>query len=199
MPRLDPPGSNDARCYHYPMRILIAAVVALLLAACSPEFDWREIRAVEHGWSALLPGKPVTMTRRIHLEALEVPMTMHGARVREAAFTVAVVDLPDDTPQTRATALAAMRAGMLRNIGATQPQVSTAQAGVVDPGGASLGRITVERVEASGTVQGRPTEMLAGFAAEGRRAWQWVVIGPALDREQASTFFDGFRVMRPAP
>jgi hypothetical protein len=198
IPRVDPPESDPARCYHYPMRILIAALVGLL-AACSPEFDWREIRSVEHGWAAMLPGKPATLTRRIHLEATEVPMTMHGARVREAAFTVAAVDLPDDTPQTRAAALAAMRAGMLRNIGATQPKASVMQVGVVDPGGARLGQITGERIEASGAAQNRPTEMFAGFAAEGRRAWQWVVIGPALDREQAQTFLDGFRVMRPAP
>ena len=181
------------------MRFLIAAVVALLLAACSPEYDWREIRSVEHGWSAMLPGKPATLTRRIHLEALDVPMTMQGARIQETAFTVASVDLPDDTAPTRAAALAAMRAGMLRNIAATAPRITSMQVAVLDAGGAPAGRLAAERVEASGVVQGRPSTLLAGFAADGRRAWQWVVVGPAVDREQAQTFLEGFRVIRPAP
>ena len=37
------------------MRLLTAALAAFLLAACSPEYDWREIRSAENGWSVLLP------------------------------------------------------------------------------------------------------------------------------------------------
>ena len=189
----------QARCYHYPMRLLTAALAAFLLAACSPEYDWREIRSAENGWSVMLPGKPATMTRRIRLETLEVPMTMQGAKVGETAFTVAVAELPDDSAQTRERAVAAMRTGMLRNVGAGATDPRPVQVPVVDPGGAALGRIAGERVEAVGAVQGRPTTLIAGFAAEGRRAWQWVVVGPAVDREQAQVFFEGFRVVRGAP
>ena len=131
------------------MRSLTAALAALLLAGCSPEYDWREIRSVEHGWSAMLPGKPASMTRRIHLQALEVPMSMQGARVQESAFTVASVDLPDDAQPTREAALAAMRAGMLRNIGATEPRTTPIQITVLDPGGKPTGKLAAERVEAT--------------------------------------------------
>lgn len=181
------------------MRFLTAVIAALLLAGCSPEYDWREIRSVEHGWSAMLPGKPASLTRRIHLEALEVPMTMQGARIQETAFTVASVDLPEDAQPTRAAALAAMRNGMLRNIGATESRVTPIQVTVLEPGGQPTGKLAAERVEATGTVQGRPSTLVAGFAADGRRAWQWVMLGPTVDREQAQTFLEGFRVVRPLP
>lgn len=176
-----------------------AAVPVILLAAlltgCSPEYDWREIRPVEDGWSAMLPGKPAKLTRRIHLEAIEVPMTMQGAKIGETSFTVAVADLPDDTPATRERALAAMRAGMLRNVGASESRSRAVEIPTIDAGGAATGRLPAERVEANGTVQGRPVTLLAGFAGQGQRAWQWVVIGPAVDPEQADVFFQGFRVI----
>ena len=172
-----------------------AALFAVLLTGCSPEYDWREIRPVEDGWSAMLPGKPAKLTRRIHLEAIEVPMTMQGAKIGETSFTVAVADLPDDTPATRERALAAMRAGMLRNIGASESRSRAIEIPTIDAGGAATGRLPAERVEANGTVQGRPVTLLAGFTGQGRRAWQWVVIGPAVDPEQADVFFQGFRVI----
>ena len=37
--------------------------------------------------------------------------------------------------------------------------------------------------------------MMAGFAAHGPRAWQWMVIGPAPDRDHAKTFLDSFRLV----
>lgn len=180
------------------MRLLWAAAVTALLSACSPEYDWREIRSVENGWSVMLPAKPASMTRRIRLDALEVSMTMQGSKVGETAFTVAVADLPDDAPQTRSGALAAMRAGMLRNVGAGVPESRPIQVPVVDPSGAALGRLDAERIDAVGTVKGRPMTLVAGFAGEGRRAWQWVVVGPEVDREQAQAFVEGFRVVRTA-
>lgn len=172
-----------------------AALFAVLLTGCSPEYDWREIRPVEDGWSAMLPGKPAKLTRRIRLETIEVPMTMQGAKIGETSFTVAVAELPDDSPGTRERALAAMRAGMLRNVGASEARSRPVEVRTIDAGGAATGRLPAERVEADGAVQGRPVTLLAGFAGQGRRAWQWVVIGPSVDPEQAEVFFEGFRVI----
>ena len=37
------------------MRALPAALAALALTACSPEYDWREVRSSQDGWIAMLP------------------------------------------------------------------------------------------------------------------------------------------------
>lgn len=57
----------------------MAALAAVLLGACSPEYNWREVRAADQGYVVMLPGKPASMTRTIQLDGLEVPMTMQGA------------------------------------------------------------------------------------------------------------------------
>lgn len=178
------------------MRVLIAALAALMLAACSPEYDWREIRTPDSGYAVMLPGKPASMTRTIRLDAIESLMSMQGAKVGETSFTVAVAELPDDSPATRESALAAMRAGMLRNIGGTESGARAVQVSRVDGTGAALGRVPATRVDAGGALQGSPVAMSAGFVAVGNRAWQWVVMGPAVDREQADIFLDSFRLIQ---
>ena len=181
------------------MRCVLAAT-ALLLSACSPEYDWREIRSHEHGYAVMLPGKPASMSRRINLDGLEVPMSMQGAKVGDTAFTVAVADLPDASPATRERALAAMRAGMLRNVGANGAgDVAAAVVPIGDAQGKALGAGQAVIVRAHGAGPAPPLSIAAGFTAQGARAWQWVALGPALDPDQTQTFLGSFKLLRAAP
>lgn len=181
------------------MKIIMAALAALLLGACSPEYNWRELRSAEGGHLVMLPAKPASMTRDIHLEEMPVSMAMQGARVGKTSFTVAVATLPDDSEATRAKAVAAMRAGMLRNIAGVEKSVRSVPVPLVDFGGAPVGTLPGTRVDAEGEVKGEPVTMSAGFVARSNRAWQWVVLGPAPDPEQVATFLDSFRLVVPAP
>jgi len=181
------------------MRLATAALAATLLAGCAPEYNWREIRSAELGYLVMLPGKPASMTRRILLGESEVSMTMQGARVDETSFTVAVAALADDRPATREKAAAAMRAGMLRNIAGSEQSSSSLEVPVVDAAGTRQGRETALRIEARGKAQGKPVAMLAGFATRGARAYQWVVLGPQPDPEQAKVFLDSFRLLQAGP
>ena len=196
------------------MRAALAVLAAATLAACAPEYDWREVRSTHDGWSAMLPGKPASLTRRISLDGLEVPMSMQGARVGETSFTIATAELPDDTPATREKAVAAMRAGMLRNIGAGAapaagapsaagvppatgvPPAPDLRVPVIDAAGTRVGEAGGWSLRASGNTQGRTMHMHAAFAARGARAWQWVVLGPEVDDEQARTFVGSFRLLQ---
>ncbi len=54
------------------MRVVTAALAAILLAGCAPEYNWREVRSAEQGYLVMLPGKPASMTRRILLGESEV-------------------------------------------------------------------------------------------------------------------------------
>jgi hypothetical protein len=176
-----------------------AAAGLALLAGCAPEYNWREIRAADDGYVVMLPDKPAALTRRIDLDGLPVSMSMKGARVGETTFTVAVAALPDATEATRAKALAAMRAGMVRNIAGAERAATPVVVPVIDAAGASAGSATGVRVEAAGRPQGREMALSAGFVARGARAWQWVVMGPAPDREQAGVFLQSFRLLQATP
>lgn len=172
-----------------------AAVVALALmtTACSPEYDWRESRS-EAGWTVMLPGRPSSATRDILLGELPVKMTMQGARAGDAAFTVAAAVLPDAQPATQARAIAAMREALVRNIAGRETAAVATTVARVDGSGRRTGTAAGIAIEAVGQVRGAPAQLRARLIAHERRALQALVVGPAIDPEQADTFFDSLRL-----
>jgi hypothetical protein len=189
------PFAASARSASAAWRLLAAAFALSLLGACSPAYDWREIRVGEDGYVAMMPDKPARMTRPINLDGMMVSMTMQGARVDELSYTVGEVALPDETLETRERAVAAMRTAMVRNINGTESSAEALAVPVVDRAGRRVGTAPGWRIEAAGRAYDKPVVMLALFAARGDHAWQAVVLGPEPDREQASQFFEGFKLV----
>ena len=171
-----------------------AAVAGALSGGCTPAYDWREIRADDDRYRAMMPAKPERMSLPIDLDGIPVSMTMRGARVGDVAFTVAAAALPEDSPVLRERAIAAMRSSMVRNIAGRELVAEALPVPVVDDGGRPSGSAPGWRIEATGHAGDREVGMHAVFAARGGRAWQAVVVGPSPDREQARTFLDGFRI-----
>ena len=211
-------------CYHYPMnptllnrhrvdvrasrgplrhvgirieRASLGLILAVLLMACSPEFDWREVRADDASFVVLLPAKPASMTRRIELDGLSLDMTMHGAKVRDTAYTVGVIKLPDASEATQSKALAAMQAAMVRNISGTLRVDRPVSITRVDAAGARVDAVPGKEIEAVGRMGDRDARLLARFVSVDARAWQVVVLGPDTDREQAEQFLESVRLIRP--
>lgn len=173
---------------------LLAPAVAWL-AGCSPDHDWREVRADDGGFLVSLPARPARMTRPINLEGLAVEMTMLGAQAREVAYTVGAIVLPDASAATRERALGSMRTAMLRNIGGTERATRAVRVPRVDPAGQRIGEVDALELEAAGRMRERDAVLIARFAGHGARAWQAVVLGPAPDREQAATFLESLKLV----
>ena len=171
------------------------AVAALAAIGCSPAYDWREVRADDDGFVVLLPAKPARMTRPVNLDGLRVDMTMRGAQAGQASFTVGAVALPDQGEVARKAA-DAMRIAMVRNIGGTERASRPVSVPIVDAQGKPVGTATGVEVEAAGRMREQPATLLARFVTHERQAWQCVVLGPQVDREQAAVFLDSFRVLR---
>ncbi len=171
------------------------AVAALAAIGCSPAYDWREVRADDDGFVVLLPAKPARMTRPVNLDGLRVDMTMRGAQAGQASFTVGAVALPDQGEVARKAA-DAMRIAMVRNIGGTERASRPVSVPIVDAQGKPVGTATGIEIEAAGRMREQPATLLARFVTHERRAWQCVVLGPQVDREQAAVFLDSFRVLR---
>jgi hypothetical protein len=183
------------------IRGLLATLAFVALGSgCSPEFNWRETRSEDHRFIVLLPARPATLSREIDLAGQRVQMTMIGARVDSALFTVGAVQL--EVPEAglasaRALSLEAMRSAMLRNIGAEPQPGATVRLGVVDSAGASRGAIEAVSVQTDGRVAGEAVVMQAIFAGDRDRLWQAVAITPPARAEQARTMLDSFRVLGP--
>ncbi len=174
---------------------LLALALGLALAACGPDYNWREVRPAGEGYQVLLPGKPADMQRPIDLAGLQVRMTMHGAQAQGAAFVVGSVHLPDASAETRHKATEAMRYAMVRNIAGTERDATAVTIPVIDAQGRAIAQAPAMRVRAEGRVRDKPTTLVGVFVARGDRAWQAVAVGEGLDVEQAGTFVESLRLV----
>jgi hypothetical protein len=181
--------------YSFAPRRLLAAI-ALLLAACSPHYNWREIHGEGAPYVVALPARPASFTRNIDLNGTRVNMTMTAAEVDAATFAVGTAELPS-APQAQA-ALETMKEALVRNIGGTvreQKMLTIAQAGHAGGGHLAVLEITA-RGRADPATGGRPRVLFARFLAKEQRVFQLVATGPEqeLPRDLADTFFASFRL-----
>lgn len=168
--------------------------MAIAAAACSPDYNWRQAPAADSGAEVLLPARPTEMSRSVELAGHGVEMSMLGARVGEQTYTVAWVDLPDATPQTREEVLAAMSEGMLRNIEAGEVERTELEVAVLDGAGARVARQPALAVAARGERPEPGTGMRAIFVSRDGRAWQAVAMGTPMDEEAARIFLESFAI-----
>jgi hypothetical protein len=163
-------------------RIRLACVAFIVLVtACSPKFDWREVRGSSAPFIVLLPSKPATHTRTVNLDGLQVSMTMTAADVDGVTFAVGTAELPDASQAPQA--LAAMKTALVRNISGTIRQEKASAAGAVP--------VTID-FEAAGSDR----LLLARLLAKDKRIYQAIIVGKesAVSRDAADTFFTSFKL-----
>jgi hypothetical protein len=178
-----------------------AAALCLLLAACSPRFDWRDVRQPEAGYSVALPDKPQTVVRELAFEhpagPVRAEMTMVSTGVGASLFAVGTARLPAlavDSPQALSATLDWFRDGLLRNV-----RASTA-APVAAPPPAGLGArhlLAAQGFTASGVAgSGRPAQLAVRLYVVDDRLLQLVALGAEgeIPPQALETFFDSFRL-----
>ncbi len=163
-----------------------AALLALLLAACSPSLDWRELRAEPSELQVLLPCKPDKGARRVPLAGPEVELQLLGCEAGGATFAVLQADVGD--PVRAAQALLQWNQATLANLKAGPPRATP----FVPPGALELPgaqRVAAEGRRADGsTVQGE-----AAYFARGTRVFQAVVYADKLTPAMTQPFFEGLK------
>jgi hypothetical protein len=153
-----------------------------LLAACSPKFDWREVRGTAAPFVVLLPAKPASHTRTVNLDGIEVAMTMTAAEVDGATFAVGTAELPDEAKARHA--LTVMKTALIRNIGGSVRKEAASAPGAIPA--------TID-IEAAGA----ESRVLYGrFVANGKRVYQVIAVGKesTLPREAIDTFLTSFKI-----
>lgn len=159
----------------------------LLLGACSPKYDWREIHAGRDAYVIAFPAKPSNETRDTRLAGQTVSMTMSSTQVDGVTFAVASASMPD-AAQAQA-ALPLMKATLVSNIGGKIKQESAPH----------MNQGQALQIEAAGsqTQHGTPQPIVihARFIADKQRVYQLVVMGPAsrIVRDSIDTFFTSFK------
>ncbi len=112
-------------------RFLALLLLTVILSACTPKFDWREVRNAEVPLSILMPAKPSSYTREMQLDGIKVALQMTAADAGQVSFALAYAKLDHlDTANLEANqekVLNALKTGMLKNIHASQFEVADAR------------------------------------------------------------------------
>jgi hypothetical protein len=93
---------------------ILSTAAILMLLACSPQFDWREVRGNDAPFRVLMPAKPASFSRDMQLAGLTLNMQMTAADAAGVNFAVGSVRLDD--PGKAGVVAEAMKDGMLKNI-----------------------------------------------------------------------------------
>ncbi|MEB0116142.1 hypothetical protein QN395_06560 [Undibacterium sp. RTI2.2] len=165
----------------YPHLIVLAC--AFLLCACSPKFDWREVRGSDVPYTVLMPAKPASFSRDMQLEGMQFKMEMTGADVDGVSFAIGTAKIEDASKI--AVVLAAMKNGMVNNIHGT---IVSEKPGKLEQ--------SVD-VEAHGNLQnGQPVLLVARFITRGPWVYQAVIMGreKAVTPDVIDTFMTSFKI-----
>ncbi len=185
-----------------------ASASLALLGACSPKFDWREVRSTADAYAIALPGKPQVVTRDVEVPFAAGPqklsMTMTSAGVGGTMFAVGAAQLPPALTRDETAvrgAMAFFRDGLLRNIGVKEPAKEST------PGALASRTVTLRGAtafDARGQL-GRPGEkpsparLAARIYVVDDRLYQIVAMGSAeeLPDAEIETFFTSFHLTAP--
>lgn len=170
------------------------ALAALLsLGACSPTFNWRELRLDGTPLLALMPCKPEVASRAVPLAGTPTELHMHSCEAGGLRFAVAWADVGNAAQVP--VALAAWRSASLQSMRMAPPPADdpTTQWAVTVTGAPS-----VQGVKAQGTdPQGQPVQTRAAYFAQSTQVYQAAVYGAKLPDEALEPFFAGLRLSAP--
>lgn len=165
---------------------LAVVPVAVLLGACSPTYNWRELRVGDLSVAVLLPCKPEQAEREVPLQGQTGTLQMASCDVGDVTFAVASLRVPegvglnDAAKAWKAATLASLKASLDTATDWPQPtRVGWAATGWQARGARHNGQ----------PVQARVTAF-----ARGQILYQFAVYGepPA---EVLSTWVEGMRVV----
>ena len=118
--------------------------LALVLSACNPALNWREVRFDDQPVRVMLPCKPERAERTVTLGEASATLRMMGCEAQGLNFTWSRIDLPSPAQVSAATVMRAWQGASLQALGADPALASKALAyplkgARVDVGPAQLG------------------------------------------------------------
>lgn len=187
MPLAVPTAACGIPCPRWPRFTLLWL---LALGACSPTFNWRELRPQGTPLLALMPCKPEAAERTLPLDGIPTVMHMHSCEAGGQTFAVAWAEVGDESRVP--AALAGWRAGALAalRVDATMAADARTQWPAAVPGAQ-----VQQGAQAAGLgPDGQRTHMRGAYFSQGRQVFQAAVYGARLSDEALVTFFEGLKL-----
>ena len=90
---------------------LLAALV--FLSACSPKLDWRTVQSPQERYTALFPGKPDKLDRRIPYLDQEFLQVLEAVKIDDDIYSVSTIQLPANQSASLSKLLAQLQANLI--------------------------------------------------------------------------------------
>jgi hypothetical protein len=161
-------------------------VSAAALAACSPTFNWREIRIEPTPLKAMLPCKPDKGARTVPMAGRDVSLEVQGCDTGGATFAVLHADIGDAA--RLGEVLAQWKTATLLNL----KSEASREAAFRPPGALGL-RESLQVVASGKRADGSKVESHAAYFARGSHVFQAVIYSSELKPEIAEVFFSGLK------
>lgn len=161
-----------------------ALLAAASLAACSPTFNWRDVRLDDAPLALLMPCKPDKAQRAVSLAGQPTELNLLSCDAGGVTFAVAVADVKDAA--LAADALVKWQSATVANIKA-QPAPGTA----LKLSGLASGALVVK---ATGKrANGQAVSSQAAYFARGSQVFQAVMYADKIAPDVADTFFSSLK------
>ncbi|MBU3625496.1 hypothetical protein ICN48_04505 [Polynucleobacter sp. JS-Safj-400b-B2] len=104
----------------------VATVLAtlFLLAACSPKLDWRTVQSPQERYSALFPGKPDKLERRIPYLEQELLQTLEAVKIDDDIYSIGTIQLPANQNASLSKLLSQLQGNLLERVKASGGDVT---------------------------------------------------------------------------
>jgi hypothetical protein len=166
-------------------RRLHTAALTLLLVACTPALNWRDVRPEGSGLLLQFPCRPDQQTRALSLAGPPVRLSLLACAASGLTWGLAHADVGDAARVD--VSLRALADASTANLGAAPPVVlSQAVVGAAGPG---------SRLKLQGRLpDGAPVQMQVLLFARGTRVFQATVFGEQVPDDAAQTYFESLRL-----
>ena len=160
------------------------AAALFALAACSPTFNWREVRAESVSLKAMLPCKPDKAARSVPMAGRQVELKVVGCEAGGGTFALLAGDIVD--PLRAGEVLAQWRTATLANM---RNVAGSPQDRPFLPAGAMALPQSVRVAAAGQRADGSRVESQSVYFARGSHVVQAVIYADKVPDEAAETFF----------
>jgi len=101
-----------------------ALLAVTLLVACSPKLDWRTVNSPQEGYTALFPGKPDKLERRIPYQDQELKQTLEAVKIDDDIYSIGTIKVPVSQSAATEKIIIQLKANLLDRAKATGGSVN---------------------------------------------------------------------------
>jgi len=100
---------------------LLAAMI--LLIACSPKLDWRTVQSPQERYTALFPGKPDKLERRIPYQEQELNQTLEAVKIDNNIYSISSIQVPANQAEATEKIITQLKSSLLERAKASGGRV----------------------------------------------------------------------------